>query len=105
MKVIHIESGLGNQMLDYCDLIATRKANPNEKIYIETIVYDIHGAGEKIRQWNGYELDRIFHVNAPNIRGIISEDDWNKLMELIRESRFWERNWNYPVHFTNANDT
>jgi len=102
MKVIHIESGLGNQMLSFCEYLAMKKMNPNDDCYIETIIYDIPECNDVICQWNGYELDRIFHVNAPNIRGIISEDDWNKLMELIRESRFWERNWNYPVHFTNA---
>jgi hypothetical protein len=102
MKVIHIESGLGNQMLSFCEYLAMKKMNPNDECYIETIIYDISECNDIICQWNGYELDRIFHVNAPNIRDIISDKDWNKLMELIRESRFWERNWNYPVYFTHA---
>ena len=41
MKVFHIESGLGNQMLDYVDMVASRKMNPEEDYYIENIIYDI----------------------------------------------------------------
>lgn len=102
MKVIHIESGLGNQMLSYCEYLAMKKMNPQDDCYIETIIYDIPECNDVICQWNGYELDRIFHLDAPNIRDIISDKDWEILMKLIRESRFWERNWNYPVHFTKA---
>jgi len=102
MKVIHIESGLGNQMLSYCEYLAMKKMNPNDDCYIETIIYDIPECNDVICQWNGYELDRIFHVNAPNIHDIISPNDWDKLMGIIKESRFWEKNWNYPVYFTKA---
>ena len=102
MKVIHIESGLGNQMLSYCEYLAMKKMNPNDDCYIETIIYDIPECNDIICQWNGYELDRIFHVNAPNIHDIISPNDWDKLMGIIKESRFWEKNWNYPVYFTKA---
>ena len=28
VRVVHFESGLGNQMLDYCDFIAIKKMNP-----------------------------------------------------------------------------
>ena len=41
MIVLHIESGLGNQMLGYCEYLALKKANPNADIYIENIIYDI----------------------------------------------------------------
>lgn len=102
MKVIHIESGLGNQMLSYCEYLAMKKMNPNDDCYIETIIYDIPECNNVICQWNGYELDRIFHINAPNIHDILSPNDWDKLMGIIKESRFWEKNWNYPVYFTKA---
>ena len=35
MKVLHIESGLGNQMLGYCEYLAIKKANPDDDCYIE----------------------------------------------------------------------
>ena len=41
MKVVHIESGLGNQMLSFCEYLALKHLHPDEDIYIETIVYDI----------------------------------------------------------------
>ena len=103
MKIVHIESGLGNQMLSYCEYLALKKMNPNDDIYLETIVYDIPECNNYICQWNGYELERIFGIKTPeNIRNVISEDLWSKLMEDIRFSEFWVHNWNYPVAFTNA---
>ena len=102
MKIVHIESGLGNQMLSYCEYLAIKKMNPNDDCYIETIVYDIPECNEVICQWNGYELDRIFHINAPNIRSALTSEQWEKLMSEIRSSQFWLRNWNYPVYFTQA---
>jgi len=67
MKVFHIESGLGNQMLSYCELLAMKKMNPDEDCYIEKIIYSIPEPNEYISQWNGYELDRIFGIHAPDI--------------------------------------
>ena len=102
MKVIHIESGLGNQMLSFCEYLAMKAANPEDECCIETIVYDIPECNEVIRQWNGYELDNIFHIGAPNIKDYFTEEEWLGVIGDIRESRFWLRNWNYPVHFTVA---
>lgn len=102
MKVIHIESGLGNQMLSFCEYLAMKKANPQDEVYIETIIYDIPECNDIICQWNGYELERIFGIKAPNIRSIFSNEQWGQIINDIRESEFWLRNWNYPVHFTNA---
>lgn len=102
MKIIHIESGLGNQMLSYCEYLAMKKANPQDEVYIENIVYDIPECNDIICQWNGYELERIFGIKAPNIREIFSEEQWKQIIRDIRDSEFWLRNWNYPIHFTNA---
>lgn len=102
MKVIHIESGLGNQMLSYCEYIAMKKMNPSDDCFIETIIYDIPECNEVICQWNGYELDRIFGINAPNIKEVCSKEQWEQLMDYIIKSQFWEKNWNYPVWFTKA---
>ena len=102
MKVVHIESGLGNQMLSYCEYLALKKINPNEDIYIENMIYDIPECNEVICQWNGYELERIFGVKAPNIRELFSDEQWNEIQNEIRESQFWKRNWNYPIWFVKA---
>lgn len=100
MKVVHIESGLGNQMLSYCEYLAMQQANPEDDIYIETIIYDIPEANENICQWNGYELERVFDIKAPNIRDLFTEEQWTNIISDVRASKFWERNWNYPVIFT-----
>ena len=105
MKVIHIESGLGNQMLSYCEYLAIKKMNPNDDVYIETIIYDIPECNESIRQWNGYELGKIFGISVPNVKELFDEPHWKMVMDEIRKSRFWvlkEHNWNYPVAFTTA---
>lgn len=103
MNVVHIESGLGNQMLSYCEYLALKKVNPQADFCLETITYDIPECNDTICQWNGYELNRIFGIKEPaNIRDVISESQWNDLITHIRASEFWRHNWNYPVAFTNA---
>lgn len=102
MKVVHIESGLGNQMLSYCEYLALKKANPHDDIFIETIIYDVPECNDVICQWNGYELGRIFHVDVPNVRDVISDEKWSTMLSEITKSEFWNKNWNYPVYFTNA---
>ena len=102
MKIVHIESGLGNQMLSFCEYLALKNINPEDDVYIETITYDIPECNNVVCQWNGYELDRIFGIQAPNIRSLFSDEKWEELMREIRDSEFWEKNWNYPVWFTKA---
>lgn len=103
MKVLHIESGLGNQMLGYAEYLALKHANPNDDFYIETITYDIPECNEVISQWNGYELERIFGIKEPkNVRDLFTESQWNHVMDDVRKSEFWKRNWNYPVHISQA---
>jgi len=101
MIVLHIESGLGNQMLSYCEYLSLKYANPDQKFYIETIVFDIPECNDYICQWNGYELSKIFGINQPkNIKTLFSEEEWSQIMEEIRATEFWIHNWNYPVVFT-----
>ena len=102
MKIIHIESGLGNQMLSYCEYLAIKKMNPEDVCYIETVVFDIPECNEVINQWNGYELARIFGINAPNIKDVMSKDQWDEFLRMVRDSDFWHKNWNYPVYITQA---
>ncbi|WP_254368691.1 alpha-1,2-fucosyltransferase [Segatella copri] len=102
MKIVHIESGLGNQMLSYCEYLALKSLHPDEDIYIETMIYDIPECNEVINQWNGYELKRIFGIDAPNIKERFTEEEWQKIMEEVHASEFWDKNWNYPVYITYA---
>lgn len=102
MKVIHIESGLGNQMLSYCEYLAIKKMNPHDDVYIENIVFDIPQCNDIICQWNGFELDRIFGISSPNIKSTFNDKQWATVMDHIQQSLFWIHNWNYPVYFTEA---
>lgn len=103
MKVIHIESGLGNQMLSYCEYLALKKMNPNDDFYLETVIYDIPECNEVICQWNGYELERVFGIKEPkNIRSLFTDEPWQDIMSDIRKSEFWLHNWNWPVYFQQA---
>lgn len=102
MKVVHIESGLGNQMLSYCEYLVLKKLHPNEDIYIEDIVYDIPEVNKVIKQWNGYELERIFGIHAPNVKELFSDEHWKAIMAEVKTSEFWLKNWNYPVYITRA---
>lgn len=102
MKIVHIESGLGNQMLSYCEYLVLKRLHPDEDIYIETITYDIPECNEVIKQWNGYELERIFKIKAPNIKDYFNKEQWKQIIEEVKLSEFWNKNWNYPVYITNA---
>lgn len=103
MKIIHIESGLGNQMLSYCEYLALRYNNPNDEFYLETIIFDIPECNELICQWNGYELEKIFRIDTPkNVKTLFPEDEWKQIMQEIRATEFWNHNWNYPVAITNV---
>ncbi|MCM1109239.1 MAG: alpha-1,2-fucosyltransferase [Clostridium sp.] len=102
MKVIHIESGLGNQMLSYCEYLAIKKMNPDDDVYIENIIFDIPECNSVVNQWNGYELQSVFGIEAPNIKQLFTEEQWQKILAEIRNREFWNRKWNYGVHFTEA---
>ncbi len=95
MKVVHIESGLGNQMLSYSELLLLKKINNPDEFYLETIIYDIPECNDIIRQWYGYELDRIFGIDTPNIKTLFSDKEWNNIIYEVRKTKFWS-NWNYP---------
>lgn len=101
MIIIHIESGLGNQMLSYCEYLSLKYANPNQEFFAETIVFEIPECNEVICQWNGYELEKIFGIKEPkNIKSLFSDDEWTQIISEIRATKFWIHNWNYPVVFT-----
>ncbi len=102
MKVVHIESGLGNQMLSYCELLALQYANPGETIYIETLAYDCPECSKVVSQWYGYELERIFGLTPPNISSLFDAATWAQIVEEVRATEWWKHRWNYPVAFTDV---
>lgn len=106
MRVAHMDSGLGNQMLDYAEYLAIRKMNPDEPCYLETIIYEIpDNVPGMFSQWNGYELERIFGINPPNIKELFDEDAWNRIVSKVQNSGFWNKNWNFaPVIVDAIND-
>lgn len=59
MKIVNILGGLGNQMFVYAMYLALRSVHPNEDIFLSRRSYK----GYPLH--NGYELDRIFSVDAP----------------------------------------
>lgn len=102
MKVVHIESGLGNQMLSYSEYLVLKKLHPGQDIYIENLVFAIPECNDVVNQWNGYELQNIFGINAPNVRDYLAEGQWEIIEEYVRKSRFWEDNWDYPHVYVEA---
>lgn len=101
MLIIHVSSGLGNQMLSLAEYIAFQKMNPNQKCYIETINYSIKQ--DAIKMWNGYELDRIFGIDVPNVKSLFDEHEWEEIIEEIQRSNFWANGkWDCGSAFVNA---
>ena len=68
MRVVHMDSGLGNQMLDYAEYLAICSQNQDEKCYLENLIYELPFKDGMFSMWNGYELGRIFGINPPNIK-------------------------------------
>lgn len=102
MKVLHIESGLGNQMLDYCDLLAEKHMNPYDEIFIENMIYNIDGACRTICQWNGYELENVFGIKERNVSELFTDQQWRRILGYVTDSHFWEDNWRYSDAITEA---
>ena len=63
MIIVHIEGGLGNQMMDYAEYFILKKLNPNHACYLETVYYEMEESFSVISKWNGYELDKVFNIN------------------------------------------
>lgn len=101
MNVVHIESGLGNQMLNYAEFLAIQSVTA-APCYVETMLYDIPKCSEGISQWNGFELTRIFGIDPPNIREFLGNERYSRVVKKVERSRFWEKHWNYPPYIVQA---
>ena len=71
-----MDSGLGNQMLDYVEYLAIRKMNPDKECYLENLIYELPHREGMFSMWNGYELERIFGIKLPNIKEQFTEDPY-----------------------------
>ena len=102
MLVVHMDSGLGNQMLDYAEWLAIRKSNPQEECYLENLIYELPNREGMLTMWNGYELHRIVGIELHNVRDLFTEEEWSRILKKIEDSRFWEENWNYAPYIVKA---
>lgn len=102
MRVVHMDSGLGNQMLDYAEYMAIRRQNPDEECYLENLIYELPQKEGMFSIWNGYELGRIFGINPPNVKSLFGEEAWQRILEHVEKSEFWKENWNYAPYITEA---
>lgn len=102
MKILHIDSGLGNQMLGYCEYLAMQMSNPEDVCCIETLIYEIPEFDATISQWNGYELERVFGIKVPNLKDLISAADHQKLKDDLIRSECWKKNWNFSPYLTES---
>lgn len=103
MLVVHTDSGLGNQMLDYVEYLAIKKSNPDKKCYIENLIYDLpDDRPGMFSKWNGYELEKVFGIKAPLLHDQIPSSSWSKIITSIDKSRFWEHGWDYRTPICQA---
>lgn len=100
--MIHFDSGFGNQISIYAEYLAMQYANPNDTIYMEDIVYSIPETEEFLAMWQGYELDKVFGIKIPNISQLFEPDEYSQIIDEVRESRFWDNDWNYPPVITDV---
>lgn len=102
MRVVHMDSGLGNQMLDYAEYLAIKQMNPDSECYLENMIYELPHVPGMFSQWNGYELERIFGIHVPNIKDIIDKECWDNVLKYLEQSQFWQEHWNFAPYITKA---
>lgn len=102
MKLVHVGGGLGNQIADYFNYLVVKRNNPNDEIYIETMTYDIPEMGKIVSTWNGYELEKVFGLQLPNIKSKFQNDEFQLLEKEIQDTKFWEKSWTPRVEFCKA---
>lgn len=100
MKIVHFESGLGNQMLCYAEYLAI-KYNYDD-VYSEKLIYETLPKNKGICQWNGYELDKVFNLNIPDIKNILSNNEISFVKSELINSKYWKNDWKYAEPICNA---
>ena len=102
MLVVHMDSGLGNQMLDYAEYLTIKKSNPEQKCYLENLIYELPEKPGMFSMWNGYELERIFGIKVPNVKELFDETQWNMIKKEVENSEFWNDDWNFSPYIVEA---
>lgn len=102
MLVVHMDSGLGNQMLDYAEFLTIQKNNPTQKCYLENIIYELPEKPGMFSMWNGYELDRIFDIEVSNVKELFDDKQWEEIKADVEKSEFWKDDWNFSPHIIRA---
>lgn len=102
MLVVHMDSGLGNQMLDYAEYLTIQKCNPDQKCYLENLIYELPEKPGMFSMWNGYELNRIFGIEVPNVKELFTEEQWKQILADVEASEFWMDDWNFSPHIVKA---
>lgn len=97
-----MDSGLGNQMLDYVEYRIIQKMNPQEECFLEKMIYEIPNKPGMFSMWNGYELERIFGIKAPDIKEKFSKEAWDRILKSVENSEFWKEDWNYSPYIAAA---
>lgn len=67
--IVMINGGLGSQMAKYAFYVLLTRKCTGKKILIDTYFYQYDHA------WNGYELNRIFGITAPDMVELYDEQD------------------------------
>ena len=95
MKIVHFESGLGNQMLNYAEYLAIKENYAD--VCSEKLIYETLPNGKGISQWNGYELEKDFGIIVPDLKDFIGSKKYEDLKKDLIKSKYWENNWKYAV--------
>lgn len=80
MKVVAILGGLGSQMIKYAFYLSVKKNSINEECYIDTFLFD------KMKMWNGYELDKVFNIKEQDIKNIFSQEEIKEIIKSPESS-------------------
>lgn len=75
VKVVAMLGGLGSQMFKHAFYLALREKSEQDCL-IDTAPFDV------MEMWNGYELERIFGIQEPDIKEQFSETDWERLKSI-----------------------
>ena len=93
MKVVNVSCGLGNQLAAYFNYLVIKRANPEDDIYINTLIYDIPEADKIVKQWYGYELEKVFDVRIKNIMDVLPKEEQDSIKKDLRATKFWENGY------------
>ena len=86
--------GLGNQMASYPMYLGIKQANPDDDIFTETYIFDIEEVNADCSMWNGYELQKVFGIEVPDIRDKFPIETQKEQIEAIRKDYQSTRDYN-----------